>query len=390
MGLGHMRRNLLIAQTLACSSLPADILLIRGGVEAIGGELPPGVDCLTLPALYKESDGQYRARRLTLALQELIGLRAQTILAALSAFAPDLLIVDNVPRGALGELDPTLKELRARGHTRCVLGLRDVLDDPEVVGREWNRAANEAAIHDYYAAIWVYGDPAVYDPVREYRWPSAIAAKVRYTGYLDQRMRLAFLDSQGGDAYTLPELPEGQVVLCLVGGGQDGAHLAETFARADLPQQMNGVILTGPFMPHEEQHRLQRMAALQPRLSVLTFTPEPTVLLSHADRVVAMGGYNTVSELLSFEKRALIVPRVKPRREQLIRAERMSAMGLLDLLYPHALNPHVLSRWIAGETAPPRVHDRIDMNGLARLPGLLKEVLTASPGSAHDWPRARS
>src|SRR5262249_17329453 len=73
MGLGHMRRNLLIAQTLACSSLPADILLIRGGIEAIGGELPPGVDCLTLPALYKESAGQYRARHLTLALQELIG-----------------------------------------------------------------------------------------------------------------------------------------------------------------------------------------------------------------------------------------------------------------------------------------------------------------------------
>ena len=381
MGLGHMRRNLLIAQMLACSSLPADMLLIRGGVEAIGGELPPGVDCLTLPALYKQSDGQYRARRLSVTLQELIGLRARTIQAALSAFEPDLLIVDNVPRGALGELDATLKSLCARGRTRCVLGLRDVLDDPVVVQREWDRAANEIAIREYYAAVLVYGDPAVYDPVHEYRWPADIAAKVRYTGYLDQRMRLAFLDSASPDPLAPLGLPEGRLVLCMVGGGQDGASLAETFARAELPPHTNGVILTGPFMPHAAQYRLQHLAAVNPQLGVLTFAAEPTLLLRRADRVVAMGGYNTVSEVLSFEKRALIVPRVQPRREQLIRAERLSAMGLLDLLHPHTLNPSALSRWIANDqNVPPCPRDRIDVNGLTRLPGLLEEVLHSGAG----------
>ena len=34
-----------------------------------------------------------------------------------------------------------------------------------------------------------------------------------------------------------------------------------------------------------------------------------------------MGGYNTFCEVLSFDKRALIVPRHTPRLEQAIRAE---------------------------------------------------------------------
>ena len=33
-----------------------------------------------------------------------------------------------------------------------------------------------------------------------------------------------------------------------------------------------------------------------------------------------MGGYNTYCEILSFDKPALIVPRMRPRLEQLIRA----------------------------------------------------------------------
>src|SRR5207247_7846737 len=112
--------------------------------------------------------------------------------AAREAVAPDVLIVDTVPRGALRELDTVVESLRARGRTRLVLGLRDVLDEPARLQREWARAQNQEAVRTYYDAVWVYGDPAVYDPVREYGFAPDVAAKVRYTGYLDQRARLEF------------------------------------------------------------------------------------------------------------------------------------------------------------------------------------------------------
>ena len=167
-------------------------------------------------------------------------------------------------------------------------------------------------------------------------------------------------------------------MLCLVGGGQDGAHLAEAFAQAELPPNTNGVILTGPFMPAEVRQNLHNVAAKQPRLKVLEFIAEPTLLLNQAERVIAMGGYNTTCEVLSFEKRALIIPRVQPRREQLVRAERLGDLGLIDLLHPDRVNPRTLTEWLAQDGVAPRIRDSVDLNGLARLPQLLEEALTTT------------
>lgn len=379
MGLGHSRRNQLLAQVLANSRWRTSILMIAGIQEPNALSRSPGVDYLTLPALYKEADGQYRSRHLHLSLQKLIDLRARTIRTALKAFKPDVFIVDNVPRGACQELDPALKYLHRHKRTSCVLGMRDVLDDPATVHREWSRANNEEIIRKYYNSVWVYGDPRVYDVVREYRFSADVAAKMRYVGYLDQSLRLKFVEDEESDPLEALHLPPGQLVLCLVGGGQDGTTLAEAFSQATFPPGTIGVIVTGPFMPPDVQMRLHYRAETNPHLRVLTFVNEPTLLLNRADRVIAMGGYNTTCEILSFQKRALIVPRVHPRCEQAIRAERLRDSGLIDLLHPDNLNSSTITEWLALEReAPAQVRERVDLNGLFRLPHLLEEVINSS------------
>src|SRR5256712_3393681 len=249
MGLGHMRRNLLLAQALRHSRLQAVGLMMAGARETSLLPPPAGVDCVALPSLWKDGAGQYHPRHLAVSLEELLALRARTAGAALEAFAADVLIVDNVPRGALRELDPVLESLRARGRTRLVLGLRDVLDAPAVLQDEWARAQNQDAVRAYYDAIWVYGDPAVYDPVREYAFAPDVAAKVRYTGYLDQRARVKFRRRGGKDPIAALGWSGGLLALCLVGGGQGGAQLAEAFMGAGLPPDTNGLLVTGPCMP---------------------------------------------------------------------------------------------------------------------------------------------
>jgi hypothetical protein len=143
MGLGHARRNLTIARALAGPETRANVLMITGANVVSSLAMPRGVDCLTLPAIHKGSDGQYQSRSLDLPLGELTSTRSKTIRGALDAYDPDVLIVDNVPRGANAELDETLRFLHARGSTHCVLGLRDVLDSPETVAREWQQRRNE-------------------------------------------------------------------------------------------------------------------------------------------------------------------------------------------------------------------------------------------------------
>jgi predicted glycosyltransferase len=54
--------------------------------------------------------------------------------------------------------------------------------------------------------------------------------------------------------------------------------------------------------------------------------------MAEAEGIVAMGGYNTFCEILSLDKRALIVPRSKPRREQIIRATQAQELGLIRML----------------------------------------------------------
>jgi predicted glycosyltransferase len=381
-GLGHMRRNLLIAQALAEGPEPAVILLIAEGREASAFALPPGVDCLTLPALRKDADGGCRSRHLDLPLAEVVAVRAKAIRATLKAFQPDVCIVDHLPRGAIGELDAALRTVRSTGRTRCVLGLRDILGHPAAVARTWRKWRSEAAIRKHYDAIWVYGDSTVYDPVVEYSFPADFRIRTRFTGYLDHRARLQHAEKNGSDPLPGLGLPPGPLVVCVVGGGQDGGPLAEAFVQAALPHGASGIVLTGPFMSPEQRRRIYGLAAGNRRLRVLEFLSEPAILLRRAHRVVAMGGYNTIWEMLSYGVEALVVPRMGSSGEQRIRAERLEALGVVDTLTPADATPEALSRWLARK-APGRVdpRDLIDFHGFERLPRLLDEVITGRAGA---------
>src|SRR5437763_1626152 len=355
------------------------------GVTVVqSGGKPYVVDMTSIPGFKGVPDaprrlGGYNPRFLSdVSDRDLVSLRARVIRSAIKTFVPDVFVVDCLPVGVAGELTRTLARLRKNGNTRCVLGLRDVLQDAETVRRDWSERAHMDAIRDYYDAIWVYGDPSVYDPVREYNLPDYAAAKVRYTGYLDQRPRLELAEAQ--TAGLLASLPPGRVALCVVGGGHDGGALAEAFVAADFPPDTTGVMVTGPLMPWETRQRLHRAAQRRTHFELLEFVPDPVPLIERADRIIAMGGYNTVCEVLSFEKPALIVPRVT-EPEQGIRARRMQELGLLDVLHPDELSPQALTAWLAREPgAPPPTRGRVDLGGLTRIPDRLAELLGVPKG----------
>ncbi|MDQ3462059.1 MAG: glycosyltransferase, partial [Actinomycetota bacterium] len=321
-GLGHIRRNLAIATALAAAEPAPEILIISGAPGAGALPLPPGTDCLTLPALGKRADGSYQPRSLAASLGALTELRSRIIQAALTSFDPDLLIVDKVPWGACGELEPALADLRSRGKARCVLGLRDVLDSPDVARREWRQQRATEAVTLHYDAVWIYGDPSMFDLVADCSLPPVVARRVTYTGYLGHR-RPATL------AAPIGAVPSNPFALCLVGGGQDGLDVARAFVQAGLPYGRSGVVLTGPYMTEEDRSVLHRCAADRSDMVVAGFVGGAEHLVAAAESVVSMGGYNSVCELLASGKRALIVPRARPRAEQLVRAARLAEHGLV-------------------------------------------------------------
>ncbi|MQA03916.1 MAG: glycosyltransferase [Streptosporangiales bacterium] len=371
-GLGHIRRNIAIAGALRRLNPAPDVLLITGTPEAAALARPDGCDVLGLPALTKTSTGGYGARHLSLSLGELIGMRAEMVHSALSAFRPDLLVVDKHPRGFRGELTPTLDTLTARGATKVVLGLRDVLDEPARARREWADNRSTEAVSRWYDQVWLYGDPRVHDLTATLRLPGSVAALATYTGYLADR--------------PMPEeRAGGRYVLGLVGAGGDGGPLAEAFAGAAMPPGYGGVLITGPHLPPPRRSTIRDRAAARADLQVHDFVPDMVPWLDQAAAVVAMGGYNTVCEALVRRLPTLVVPRVRPRAEQLVRASGLAATGAVDALHPDDLSTARVGDWLATAVRwPARDVGQVDLDGLRRLPALAEQLLHGGATCAED------
>ena len=119
----------------------------------------------------------------------------------------------------------------------------------------------------------------------------------------------------------------------------------------------------------------------------MTYLEDLAEYIPAADVVVSMGGYNTICEILSFEKHALIVPRVHPEPEQWIRARRLQEMGLVEVLRPEALSPDTLSAWLARDLGtPPPSRSRVDLGALTRIPGFMAELLGVTVNGAGAEP----
>lgn len=357
-GLGHARRSLAVAEALTAGDPATDAILITGNPEAAMLPRPPRTDLVALPGIGKAPTGSYRPRHLGAGLDEVVRLRTAVIAATLRELAPHLLVVDKVAAGLDGELRPALEELARHGGTRVVLGLREVLDAPSVTRREWGDTRTSELIARCYDEIWVYGDPAVFDPVREYGWSESVASKVRHLGYVGHPHGSG--RTAGRSTIQPPREP---YVLCQVGGGEDGFALADAFTQASLPWGHHGVVLSGPYLSAQDRARLHQAAPAG--MTVLDFVDNPHDFIAAAAAVVSMAGYNSTVELLGTKAPVLMVPRARPRAEQLIRAGRLAELGHVDLLPSDALSSDRIAEWTAQAVCEPGVVDRsaLDLDG---------------------------
>jgi len=365
-GLGHIRRNLAIAHALRGSGVAVDLLLLTSAPDVAHAGRPAGCDIVSIPALSKDDRGRYRSRHLSVGSEHIIAMRQAVLHAALASFAPDVLIVDKHARGFRGELEPALDAVRHAGG-RIVLGLRDVLDDAATAVPEWKEARTARALKNWYDEVWVYGDPLVHDPLTDLKVPGRV--NVRYTGYLAHgRPAARAVTTTGGSPY----------VLAMVGAGGDGAGLARAFARAAMPDGHRGVIVAGPHMPEHDVEEVRRIAAERGDIRVVRSAPDAAALIAGAAALVGMGGYNTVCEALAAATPMLVVPRIAPRREQLVRARALERLGAVDVLDPRELSPAAITAWAAQTVhRTPHAMPELDLSGLARIPDFLADLVGA-------------
>jgi predicted glycosyltransferase len=360
-GLGHLRRCRTIAHSLVEADKELSVLILSGSPIIGSFDFRTRVDFVRIPGVIKLRNGEYTSLSLHMHIEETLRLRASIITHTAEAFDPDLCIVDKEPLGLRGEVEETLELLRQRD-VPVVLGLRDVMDEPAQLAPEWSRKNVVPALLKYYRDIWVYGLPEICNPLAGIALPREVRDRMRYTGYLRRNV----------PAHTSREasvpFADRPFLLVTPGGGGDGAELIDWVLAAyehdaDLPHP--ALLVFGPFMPPELQAEFQQRVARLPKVQAITFDTHLETLMERALGVVAMGGYNTFCEILSFDKPALIVPRTTPRLEQYIRACRAAELGLVTMLADdgrrEAAAMAAALRRLPAQPAPSRIH----------IPGLL-------------------
>lgn len=367
-GLGHTRRNLNLARALLADP-EAHVVVVTGLEVDLAGMRHPRLRVVKVPPLVKDASGAYVHP--TMSFEDATAARGRIVQQLVERWRPHALVVDRHPYGIGGELRPAIETARRLG-TRTVLGLRDILDEPEVVrrelaGRGWD------AVPDLFDLITVYGGPRVCDHELEYGLPMT----PHYTGWVVDTVAAA---------HRYDDL-----VVATCGGGGDGARLQRlVLDTASVLDSRRFLVVAGP---HAEGSvgASRRHRPPQRGVVLVRSIRGCAQLYVHAGAVVQMAGYNSTYEALAGGIRPILLPRRSPRREQAIRASRLASLGLADVLDDDT-TPSELA-WLLGQdrTSDPERAARIGvrLDGAERAADLIRHLAEGglpSPSVANRTP----
>lgn len=381
-GLGNLRRMLAICEYLLKDHNNLSILLVSGSPMLQAFRLPKGLDYIKLPCLNRGQSGALSAKYLGTEVEETLKWRSHLIYSAALHFKPDVLLVDKKPYGMQKELLSTLEYLAAHlPNTKKALLLRDILDSPAKTIGEWKQQGYYEAIQSWYDQVLVVGMAELFDVTQEYQFPLPIAQTVRYCGYIQKSFQGL---NRAELRWFLRIQPSEKLVLVTPGGGEDGYPLVKAYLAGlkhlPAPMKLRSVILCGPEMPLSQQQEIQKQALQYTGVEVQVFTDNLLGYLDAADAVVSMGGYNTLTEILALDKRTVVVPRISPSQEQLIRAERFMGNGLIRAIHPDHLQPKTLMQAVIAQLedrATPSLE--LDFNGLPNISDQLSHLFARHP-----------
>jgi len=379
-GLGHLSRQLKIAAFLQAEVGDLSILLLTQSSMAHAFPLPPGTDVVKLPEVLQRKEF-VASKALPLPLEDVMQLRQRIMRTTALAYQPEFFLVDYSPLGVRQELLPILRALReAPRKAVIVCGLLDITG-PSYIREQWQAVNAMPVLEELYDEIWVYGCQVLFDPIKEYQLSDTVAQKVKFCGYLG-------VDPPNRSAQAIREevgVGHGKLVLVTVGGlGRDGFPVFDAYFRAleHIPNELevHSVLVTGLELPLAQReilrvrsHQIARASSGSRSIRLLDFSPQLLDYLVASDVVVARGGYNTATEILSLGKQAIIVPLDSHTMEQVLRASLLEERDLARVIHPDRFSAELLAEaLLCALNAPPILRERLlvagfDLNGLLQV-----------------------
>ncbi len=328
--LGHTAESAKVAHGLSDSGREMHLSGLTGAYRGLD-LLPSGMDVVKLPAFtnYDNVAGWGTRGRTAMEAGPLFRLRAEMAEVFLRHYAPDVFLVNHLPKGAEDELVPALTSTRGDGGRR-VLTLRGVLFDAEKTNREYFSEDSARWIDRHFDAIHVHTHPEVFRLDDHYAVPDYLQGRIRYTGYLVDEFRL------GKDAARAElGVDDGErLVLASMGGGQGAMPLwtALIDALAERSAEFDRVrVVTGPYLEAADAAALRERAERLPWLEIVSYEPSMMTWMAAADLFVGAAGANMLSEVLAVGCNSVVVPRQVRESEQRIHARLLTDRGLVRM-----------------------------------------------------------
>ena len=376
-GLGNIRRMLAICEHLLDTVPDLSVLIVSGSPMLQSFRVQQGIDYIKLPCLKRAESGDLGVRFLDLGVEQIVRLRRELILSTIVSFEPEVVLVDKKPDGLAGEMEPSLRYIKCHlPRTRIMLVLRDILDAPARTISAWTHRGCYNTVQWYYDDVLVLGTRQIFDACSEYCFPKAVRAKVRFCGYVARgvpgRSREEMRQYLG--------VAEGEkLVLVTTGGGEDGFHVlsasTEALRQVSRLLPVRGVIVAGPELASERARQIHTVGRACAGVRVVDFVDDMMSYMNAADTVISMAGYNTICELLTLGRSAIVIPRVKPVEEQRIRAERMAHVPFFRSILPDTLTPELLAKELFEQLQVSEsginAMSPIDLGALSRISAML-------------------
>ena len=345
LGLGHLRRTSSIAAALVRALPDTPVLTITDSPLGQFFGRTPNQDYVKLPSIRKIGPGDWEPLGLPLRFDHVHEVRRAMLHAVATSYRPDLLLVDHMPHGAMGELLPTLEALKGRGGSGAmvVLGLRDVIDAPDVVKRVWSEEGAFDAVEQFYDRVLVYGCQDVFDLGSRYGFAPDVVERMRYTGYACTQSQPRYTNRVRAENIGAEN---SALVVVTAGGGADAHPMmcvvleALKLVRHDRP--CSAVFVAGPLMPSRLRRDLEQRSKGTPT-RVRASVSDPLSYIHAADAVVLMAGYNSSIEVLRAGTPSILVPRAGPSAEQRTRAQLFAERGWARVVDPDDLSPEAIA-----------------------------------------------
>jgi predicted glycosyltransferase len=360
-GIGHLFRSLELVRALSNH----EVVLVMGGPE-IDVDLPDHVKPVRLPALYMNKkystlipvDSEF-------SIPQIQYQRREKLFTLFEKFQPDLFMVELFPFGRTifgFELAPLLYAIRKGvfGAVKSVCSLRDVLIQKKDPVEYEQRVLDK--LNHLFDFLLIHSDAQFLSLNETFTRINEIRIPDFYTGFVAPKPAL---HSEGKIRETLGIDRRKKLIIASAGGGRSGYKLLAGVAAAcrllqdSLPVHLE--MFTGPFMNSNEFERLAKNA--EPGINIRRFARRFLDYLQTADLSVSMAGYNTCMNILTTKTPALVWP-FSGDREQGIRADRLSHLGVMRILSDEDLHPERLAALIEqGMTEKSTPPVNIDLNG---------------------------